>query len=86
MITKKTNDYIITFIKKHMWSAWTGVILGMMGVDPISIQFFVYFVPLVILVNISKRAYMSEVADKIQEGQDKKEEKKQKDKNLDFFR
>ena len=61
MITKKWNDYFIKYIFKYGWSMWIGVIYATMGVSVFSLFFWITYVPLILLVNLSKKISLNEI-------------------------
>ena len=44
----------MNFIKEYLWSFYLGIILGYLGVYPNSIEYYIIFVPMIILVIWSK--------------------------------
>ena len=78
------------FISKYAWVMWIVFALNAAGFDSTDLKWWLFFVPLIILVEISKKRYLQEIIDEAQEIVDKaKEEQDLKEKrqtDLDIFR
>lgn len=83
MITEDTNNKIIEWAKTYAWVLWVAFILGFSGINVMNIRWWIFFIPLVIFVDISKKAYFISIVRKHQEILDREKEEKEK---LDFFK
>ena len=60
MTTKKGNDYAISLLKNHGWCIWMVLIYSMLGISTTDSIFWMTYIPLILLVQVSKNNFLSE--------------------------